>query len=70
VQEWISVALLASGFMVQIWLRPCALRVNAIFVPSGDQKRWCQQYGFEEPPTDPLHVMLLLKDIRRFVDSL
>lgn len=32
-------------------------------------KQWYQRYGFEESPTDPLHVMLLLKDIRRFVES-
>ena len=32
-------------------------------------KRGYEQYGFEESPTDPLHVTLLMKDIRRFVDS-
>jgi ribosomal protein S18 acetylase RimI-like enzyme len=33
-------------------------------------KGWYEQYGFEESPTDPLHVMLLMKGIRRFVDSI
>jgi hypothetical protein len=32
-------------------------------------KRWHEQYGFEEAPTDPLHLMLLMKDLRRFGES-
>jgi len=27
-------------------------------------KAWYMQYGFEESPTDPLHLMILLKDVR------
>ena len=29
---------------------------------------WYQQYGFEPSPTDPLHLMLLMKDLRGFAD--
>jgi len=27
-------------------------------------KRWYMQYHFEESPTDPLHLLMLLKDVR------
>ena len=29
---------------------------------------WYAQYGFEPSPSDPLHLMLLMKDLRAFVD--
>jgi hypothetical protein len=28
---------------------------------------WYLKYGFEPSPTDPLHLQLLMKDIRRFL---
>ena len=31
--------------------------------------RFYDQFGFEESPTDPLHRILLLKDLRRFLES-
>jgi GNAT superfamily N-acetyltransferase len=31
-------------------------------------KTWYEQYGFEESPTDPLHLMMLMKDVRAFVE--
>jgi GNAT superfamily N-acetyltransferase len=30
-------------------------------------KAWYLQYGFEESPTDPLHLLMLLKDVRSFL---
>jgi len=30
-------------------------------------KEWYMQFGFEESPTDPLHLLMLLKDIRAFL---
>jgi hypothetical protein len=30
-------------------------------------KDWYMQYSFEESPTDPLHVMMLMKDMRAFL---
>jgi GNAT superfamily N-acetyltransferase len=30
-------------------------------------KAWYMQFGFEESPTDPLHLVLLLKDVRAFL---
>ena len=31
-------------------------------------KAWYMQYSFEESPTDPLHLMMLMKDVRAFLD--
>jgi hypothetical protein len=30
-------------------------------------KDWYMQFGFEESPTDALHLLMLLKDIRAFL---
>jgi hypothetical protein len=30
-------------------------------------KAWCTRFGFEESPTDPLHLLMLLKDVRAFL---
>ena len=30
-------------------------------------KSWYLQFGFEESPTDPLHLLMLLKDVRAFL---
>jgi GNAT superfamily N-acetyltransferase len=45
------------------------VRLLLVHAKNERAKQWYVQYGFEESPTDPLHVMLLMKDIRRFVDS-
>lgn len=33
-------------------------------------KGWYLRYGFEESPTDPLHLQMLMKDVRAFLGSL
>ena len=33
-------------------------------------KGWYLQYGFEESPSDPLHLLVLMKDVRAFVQRL
>jgi GNAT superfamily N-acetyltransferase len=35
-----------------------------------DAAGFYDHFGFEESPTDPLHRILLLKDLRRFLDEL
>jgi GNAT superfamily N-acetyltransferase len=30
-------------------------------------KAWYARYGFEDSPTDPLHLLMLLKDVRAFL---
>lgn len=47
-----------------------AIGVRALLVHAKHEraKAWYEQYGFEESPTDPLHVMMLMKDARAFVE--
>lgn len=46
--------------------------VRAVLVHAKDDqaREWYRQFGFEPSPTDPLHMILLMKDIRAAVDSL
>jgi GNAT superfamily N-acetyltransferase len=43
-------------------------RVLLVHAKHEAAKAWYMQYGFEESPTDPLHVLMLLKDLRTFVE--
>jgi ribosomal protein S18 acetylase RimI-like enzyme len=47
-----------------------AIGVRVLLVHSKHEraKSWYERYGFEESPTDPLHLMMLMKDIRAFVE--
>jgi hypothetical protein len=31
-------------------------------------RAWYEQYGFQRSPTDPFHLMLLMKDLHAFAD--
>jgi GNAT superfamily N-acetyltransferase len=42
-------------------------RVLLVHAKGEGAKEWYLQFGFEESPTDPLHLLMLLKDIRSFV---
>lgn len=42
-------------------------RVVLVHAKHDAAKAWYLQYGFEESPTDPLHLMMLLKDVRAFL---
>jgi GNAT superfamily N-acetyltransferase len=42
-------------------------RVLLVHAKHDAAKTWYLQYGFEESPTDPLHLMMLLKDVRGYV---
>jgi GNAT superfamily N-acetyltransferase len=39
-------------------------RVLLVHAKHEAAKAWYTQYGFEESPTDPLHLLMLLKDVR------
>jgi GNAT superfamily N-acetyltransferase len=43
-------------------------RVLLVHAKHEAAKAWCVQYGFEESPTDPLHLLMLLKDVRAFLE--
>lgn len=40
------------------------IRVMLVNAVDEDAARWYRRFGFEPSPTDPLHLMLLLKDAR------
>jgi GNAT superfamily N-acetyltransferase len=44
------------------------VRVLLVHAKHEQAQGWYLQYGFEESPTDPLHLMMLMKDVRSFVD--
>jgi GNAT superfamily N-acetyltransferase len=42
-------------------------RVLLVHAKHTAARSWYLRYGFESSPTDPLHLQLLMKDIRRFL---
>lgn len=42
-------------------------RVLLVHAKHDEAKAWYMRYGFEESPTDPLHLLMLLKDVRAFL---
>jgi GNAT superfamily N-acetyltransferase len=42
-------------------------RVLLVHAKHEAAKAWYLQYGFGESPTDPLHLLMLLKDVRAFL---
>ena len=47
-----------------------AIGVRLLLVHSKHEqaRAWYQRHGFEESPTDPLHLMILMKDVRAFIE--
>jgi GNAT superfamily N-acetyltransferase len=43
-------------------------RVLLVHAKHEAAKAWYMQYGFEESPTDALHLLMLLKDVRAFLE--
>lgn len=43
------------------------VRVLLVHAKHEQAKAWYEQHGFAESPTDPLHRMLLMQDVRAFV---
>jgi predicted N-acetyltransferase YhbS len=46
------------------------VRVMLVHAKHEQARRWYGRFGFEESPADPLHLMLLMKDLRAFLTSL
>lgn len=42
-------------------------RVLLVHAKHAAAKAWYERYGFEASPTDPLHLLLLMKDVRAFL---
>jgi GNAT superfamily N-acetyltransferase len=45
-------------------------RVLLVHAKHDEAKEWCLQFGFEQSPTDPLHLLMLLKGVRAFLQRL
>ncbi len=43
------------------------VRVMLVHAMHEKAKEWYMRFGFEDSPTDPLHLMILMKDIRAFL---
>jgi GNAT superfamily N-acetyltransferase len=45
------------------------VRVLLVHAKHDEARAWYEQYGFEPSQTDPLHLMLLIKDLKAFVEG-
>lgn len=43
------------------------VRVMLVHAKHEQARRWYERFGFEESPADPLHLMLMMKDLRAFL---
>ena len=43
------------------------IRVMLVHAKHEQAVQWYKRFDFEESPTDPLHLMLLMKDLRAFL---
>jgi GNAT superfamily N-acetyltransferase len=43
------------------------LRAMLVHAKDDQARQWYEQYGFEPSLTDPLHLILLMKDLRAFI---
>jgi GNAT superfamily N-acetyltransferase len=46
------------------------VRALVVHAMTEEARDWYLQSGFEASPTDPLHLILLMKDLRHFLDEL
>jgi GNAT superfamily N-acetyltransferase len=47
---------------------PIGIRALVVHAKHARTRAWYLRYGFEPSPTDPLHLLLLLKDAKRVLD--
>jgi predicted N-acetyltransferase YhbS len=45
------------------------IRLMLVHAKHEEVGRWYRRFGFEESPTDPLHLMLLIKDLRAHISA-
>lgn len=45
------------------------IRLMLVHAKHAEAGRWYRSFGFEESPTDPLHLMLLMKDLRAYLSA-
>jgi len=44
------------------------IRAFAVHAKDDEARSWYQHFGFVESPTDPFHLFVLMKDLRRIVE--
>jgi hypothetical protein len=51
-------------------VQPRAIGARVLLVHAKHEvaKAWYSQFDFEESATDPLHLMMLMKDVRTFLE--
>jgi GNAT superfamily N-acetyltransferase len=61
---------LLKDAMLRVLQAADAIGIRALVVHAKHERArtWHEQYGFEPSPTDPLHLILLLNDLRRFIE--
>ncbi|WP_225977476.1 hypothetical protein [Nostoc sp. CENA543] len=68
-----------NNLYIEKLLKECIKRVNAaadilgirtLLVHAKDEqaRAWYENFDFEPSPTDPLHLFLMLKDIRKMLE--
>jgi GNAT superfamily N-acetyltransferase len=45
------------------------IRLMLVHAKHEEAGRWYKRFGFEESPTDPLHLLLLMKDLRAYLSA-
>lgn len=45
------------------------IRVMLVHAKNDQISQWYKRFGFEESPTDPLHLILLMKNLRAFLSK-
>ena len=64
----VNVVAVGTGQAIQN-ARNCDADVLLVHAKHERARAWYQRYGFEPSPTDPLHLVLLLKDLKRVLAS-
>lgn len=49
--------------------REVGMRAIVVHALNDPLRQWYTRYGFESSPTDPLHLILLMKDLRKLLDE-
>ena len=70
---WWRAALLPAGLRGRLGrcvnaAEAIGARVLLVHAKHEAAKAWYLQLGFAESPTDPLHLLMLLKDVRAFME--
>jgi GNAT superfamily N-acetyltransferase len=45
------------------------LRAIVVHAKDGEARNWYEKHGFEPSPTDPLHLIVLMKDVRAMLSA-